>query len=376
MHPTPSPSVPDPSAILSTDAGADVATAVTAHLREFFAARHRTAADTQFAAEVIAPLERFTLDGGKRVRPVFAWWGWRAAGGPASGAAAATALRAVSALELVHSCALLHDDVMDGSALRRGNPTLHVAYARQHRAAGWSGDPDHYGTSLAVLAGDIALVWADDMLTEALADPATRARVHEPWQALRTEMMAGQFLDLRAQAHSDASEATALQVDRFKTAAYSVERPLHFGATLAGGDPEVVRALRGYGADIGTVYQLRDDLLGVYGDPDQTGKPVGDDLREGKRTLLLAAGLRLAREQGDESALADLAAAVGDSGLTDADVRRVAALLDRLGARASVEERLNSLLDSGLRRIAHAPLGETSRRALRELAYAVATRGR
>jgi geranylgeranyl diphosphate synthase type I len=339
-------------------------------LADYLADRRRAAeaADPVFAAEVVDRLERFTLDGGKRMRPMFAWWGWRAAGGPDRGDAAEAALRAASALELIQACALIHDDVMDGSALRRGRPAVHVAFADEHRDRGWHGAPDRYGHSLAVLAGDLALVWADDMLDAAGLGAAARARARAPWWAMRTEMMAGQFLDVRASAAADASECTALRVDRLKTAAYSVERPLHFGAALAGGDDRLVRALRGYGADVGTAFQLRDDLLGVFGDPAVTGKPVGDDLREGKRTLLLAVGVRRAREQGDAAAGELLRSAVGDPGLSGGGAEAVRSALDRLGARAEVEERLHGLLRQGLRRIDAAPMPAEARAALRDLA--------
>ncbi|GAA3760220.1 polyprenyl synthetase family protein [Salinactinospora qingdaonensis] len=368
---------PAPSASLTSSAELDghVPGAVTHVLSDYFAARRSAASeiDPHFSEEVVARLEHFTLGGGKRMRPVFAWWGWRAAGGSGSGQAATTALRAASALELIQACALIQDDVMDGSVLRRGQPAIHVAFAEAHRRNGWAGSPERYGESLAILAGDLALIWADDMLAEVVDDPATRARVRAPWRAMRTEMIAGQFLDLRAQARRDASERTALRVDAVKTAAYSVERPLHFGAALAGADEELVAALRGYGAEVGTAFQLRDDLLGIYGDPARTGKPIGDDLREGKRTLLLAIGLRRAEER-DSSAAEALRAAVGDAELTDDDVRVVGKLLDELGAREAVERQVRELLDSGLQRIGKAPIKATAREALRTLALEATSR--
>ncbi|WP_082127212.1 polyprenyl synthetase family protein [Allosalinactinospora lopnorensis] len=369
---------PAPSAALAAHAQLDtrVAAGVAKCLSDYFAARRAAARgnDACFTEEIVEHLERFTLGGGKRMRPRFAWWGWRAAGGPESGKQATAALRAVSALELIQACALIQDDVMDGSTMRRGHPAMHVAFAGTHRVNGWAGDPERYGASVAVLAGDLALAWADDMLDEAVEDPGARSRVREPWRAMRTEMIAGQFLDIRAQARSDESEATALRVNRLKTAAYSVERPLHFGVALAGADGDLVRALRGYGSDVGTAFQLRDDLLDIYGDPSRTGKPVGDDLREGKRTLLLAIGLRRAREREDRGAARALRAAVGDSGLTEDDVRAIGALLDELGARAAVEERLHGLLERGLRHIAEAPIGGTARDALRALAHKATSR--
>lgn len=346
---------------------------VVHHLSAYFATCRSAVQDTDayFAEEVVARLERFTLNGGKRMRPLFAWWGWRAAGGVPSGQPAHSALRAASALELIQTCALVQDDVMDASPMRRGQPAMHAALAEEHRASGWRGDPDQYGQSVAVLAGDLALVWADDMLDDALADADAggRARVREPWHAMRTEMIAGQFLDMRSQAGADESEAAALRVDRLKTAAYSVERPLHFGAALAGADSGLVGTLRAYGADIGTAFQLRDDLLGVYGDPTRTGKPVGDDLREGKRTVLLSIGLKRAAERGDRAAEETLRAAAGDAGLTADDIGSIAALLDELGAKHAVEEYVHRLVERGLRRVADSDVADDTRDMLAELAH-------
>ncbi|GAA3751674.1 geranylgeranyl diphosphate synthase type I [Spinactinospora alkalitolerans] len=355
-----------------------VAEEVRHFLTDFLERRRRDCADmdAEFTETVVDRLTRFTLDGGKRLRPLFAWWGWRAAGGADQGPAAGAMLRAAAALELIQTCALVHDDVMDGSALRRGNPAVHVLFGAVHRDGGWFGDPERYGTALAMLTGDLSLAWADDMLEEAGLSPAARTRARGPWRAMRTEMMAGQFLDIHGQARRDDSEITALRADRLKTAAYSVERPLQFGAVIAGAGEGVVAALRGYGEDIGIAFQLRDDLLGVFGAPEATGKPVGDDLREGKRTLLLAIGMRRARERGDAAALAELSAAVGDPGLTGADIETTRALLDRLGARQEVEERIRRLAEQGQQRLKQAPISEAAVRALRRLAVRATERDR
>lgn len=370
---------PEPTTGTGTaaDNGLEMKQAVARHLTAFLDRRRRAAIriDAEFTAEVVERLESFVLDGGKRIRPTFAWWGWRAAGGCEHGAAATTALQAASALELIQACALIQDDVMDGSDVRRGRPAIHVAFADAHRDGGWPGDPHQYGRSAAVLAGDLALVWADDMLADALKkDPAAWTRAHEPWHAMRTEMIAGQFLDVRAQARADEAESTALRVNRLKTAAYSVERPLHFGAALADEDGRLVGTLREYGAAVGSAFQLRDDLLDLYGDPAQTGKPLGGDLREGKRTLLLAVGLREARQRGDPEALETLTAATGSPGLTERDVREIADLLHDLGAKDAVLNRLHEHLDDAVYRISEAPIDASARAALHRLAHGAAVR--
>ncbi|MDT0300913.1 polyprenyl synthetase family protein [Streptomonospora wellingtoniae] len=351
--------------------------AVLGHLEDFLGRRSLTVLglDADFADEVFDRLARFVLDGGKRIRPTFAWWGWRAAGGAEDGPEAAAALRAASALELVQAFALLQDDVMDRSAVRRGRPAVHVEFANEHRSQGWFGDPDRYGESAAVLASDLALVWAEDMFTGALRHmPDARERAREPWLAMHTEMVVGQFLDLRSQVRSDAAESTPLRVNRLKTAAYSAERPLHLGASLADASEETVSALRRYGEAIGSAYQLRDDLLDLYGETARTGKAVGADLREGKRTLILAVGLRRARERGDRDAVQTLDSAIGDPGLTDADVRTVADLLAALGARKAVEQRLAALLDQGTGCLTDAPITPVAREELRRRAHGAIAR--
>ncbi len=328
--------------------------------------------------DAVDTLTRFVLTGGKRIRPTFAWWGWRGAGGDPAGPAAEAVLRAVSALELLQAAALVHDDLMDGSDTRRGHPTVHVRYADRHRLDGWPGPPERYGAAAAVLIGDLALAWADDMLAEALTDPElagpAAARARPVWAAVRTEMLGGQFLDSWAQAGADTDPDTAQRVNRFKTAAYTVERPLHLGAALAGAPAELIAGYRRFGADVGVAFQLRDDLLGVFGDPAVTGKPAGDDLREGKRTLLIALALTTARDRGRAGDEALLGAALGDPDLDDAGVDRVRELLRDLGADAAVERRIERLTESGLAALAAVPVAPPADVRLVELAHSATRR--
>lgn len=360
--------------------------------------RDAEAVDGEFGRDLAGETVRFTLGGGKRLRSRLAWWGWVAGGGATSGERSRAALQACAAVELIQTCALVHDDVMDGSPTRRGRPSVHALFAAEHADSGHGGDARRYGEALAVLVGDLALVWADDMFAEALvcealshgaASPATPPPAAHPhaalaqeghshearsrraravWRDLRTEIMAGQFLDVRAQARRDRSEAAALRVNLLKTASYSVERPLHLGAALAGADSTTVEALRGYGRDVGTAFQLRDDLLGVYGDSGRTGKPVGEDIREGKCTLLLGAGVRLADERGDAAAR-DLLARVG----AGADPAEAAEALDRLGARDLVRARCAELAARGTARLDGLDLEPSVDRGLRSLAALTGT---
>lgn len=310
-----------------------------------------------FGRELAAALRRFVLGGGKRLRSSFLWWGWRAFASPAppdEDRGAAAALQIAGALELLQACALIHDDVMDGANLRRGRTALHADFAQRHTLAGMLGCPASHGTSLAILAGDLALAWADDMFAETLLDPADRARVRKGWRAMRTEMVAGQFLDLHAQATGSASAATALRIAHLKSALYTVERPLALGAELAGAGQESIRALRAAGRCAGLAFQLRDDLLGVFGDPGHTGKPVGDDVREGKITYLVALALSLAVGRGDAAARGVLRAGLGERQLSAAQLTRFTEVLTELGARAAVEQRIRRLAGRAVRHLSGA----------------------
>ncbi|MGH3871055.1 MAG: polyprenyl synthetase family protein [Pseudonocardiaceae bacterium] len=323
--------------------------------------------DPQFVAAVDA-LTEFVLGGGKRLRPTFAWWGWRGAGGRPTDQEARAVLRALSALELIQACALVHDDLMDNSTTRRGAPTVHIDFAARHRAAGWLGKPERFGVASALLLGDIALAWADDMLRSADLWPDQLGRAVTVWQAMRTEVLAGQYLDILTQARGDETPEAALRIDRYKTAAYTVERPLHLGAAIAGAGPALVDAYRRFGADIGIAFQLRDDLLGMFGDPAVTGKPAGDDLREGKRTLLLAYGLHTADERSNSAAAELLRSAIGDRHLDADTVTEIRELLIELGAVADVEHRITQLTNSALASLCTADLAEPAGTRLTELA--------
>ncbi|MGW3404742.1 polyprenyl synthetase family protein [Streptomyces zhihengii] len=327
----------------------DAVTAVEAELERFLDAELRRARGTDevFARQVAERVDAFVRRGGKRLRAAFAWCGWRAAGG--SGDARAV-LRTGAALELLQACALMHDDVMDGSPLRRGAPSVHVELAGLHRAAGMAGPPDAFAHAAAVLAGDLALAWADDLLTEtALASPQG-PRLHEEWRAMRAEMVAGQYRDIHAQAAGSSGIDEALTIATLKSALYTVGRPLALGACLADAGPPVLDALRDAGRCAGLAFQLRDDLLGAFGEPALTGKPAGDDLRARKLSYLLAVGVERAAASGDEEAAAALAPAGPDR--PERTVRRMRAALERTGARAAVEDRIGELAAESRRHFA------------------------
>lgn len=314
-----------------------------ARLVEFLAARQAEAAriGPRFA-EAVAELSSFVLGSGKRVRPAFAWLGWLGAGGDADGPDAGAAQRVCAALELLQAGLLAHDDIIDQSDLRRGEPSLHRRFETRHGQERWLGDGARHGEALGILAGELAFVWADDLAADGLDAIAAAGRpaFRRAWSAMRTEVIGGQCLDVFAQASSDESEEAATRVIRWKTASYTVARPLELGGSLAQADETLLTFYRRFGEAVGVAFQLQDDLLGVFGDPAVTGKPAGDDVREGKRTVLMALALNAARDAGaaQEQALRT-AFERGD----DASVAEVIGIVDRLGARARVRERIELL---------------------------------
>lgn len=315
---------------------------VDAALREFFTSRRAAVARVgpEFT-EAAARLEEFVLRGGKRLRPLFAWTGWVSAGGAASGAGSAAMTRVCAALELVQACALIHDDFIDSSDTRRGHPTVHVAVADTHREHEWLGEAAHFGAGVAVLLGDLALAWADDMVRGSGLPADAHARISDVWAAMRTEVLGGQLLDVYSESRGDESVESAMRVNRFKTAAYTVERPLQLGARAGGAGKTMLDEFAELGTDLGIAFQLRDDLLGVFGDPAVTGKPSGDDLREGKRTVLLATALTRADDT-DPEAAGLLRRSIGTD-LTHAQVAGLREVIAGLGAVDEVERMIADL---------------------------------
>ena len=279
------------------------------------------------------------LRGGKRLRAAFLYWGYRAAGGPDSDAL----VQVATSMEMFQAAALIHDDVMDHSDLRRGMPTAHRRLAAQHAREGWDGDGDDFGDAGAILAGDLCLVWTDELFVGSGLPQTQLARGRDQFDVMRTQLMGGQFLDVLDSVRPWATLTTdqridqALQVVRYKSANYTVVQPLLIGAECAGADASTRAALAAYGLALGEAFQLRDDLLGVFGDPGQTGKPAGDDLIEGKRTALIAFALDCVTPQ-------DLTRFETLFGSPDLDEDQVAWLRD-LCTRSGAVDRVEAMID-------------------------------
>lgn len=356
----------------------DVVAAVEGELTDWLAERVCEArlVDGEFGDEIAARLERFVTGGGKRLRSRFAWWGWRAADGAACGEQARAALRLAAALEVLQGMALIHDDVMDGSTLRRGVPAVHVDFAARHGAAGMRGSADRFGESAAVLTGDLALAWADDLVADTVLPAPVAREVRALWRAMRLEMVAGQYLDVRTQAAREVCAERALRVAYLKSAAYTVERPLGLGAALAGAPPAMRDDLESAARSVGLAFQLRDDVLGVFGDPDRTGKPSGDDVRDGKVTYLVAVAEDLARQSGDRAALGVLRTSSGDRDLTEEGLERYREVVTVLGALDAVEDKIDALVEESLLSLEKAAPAEPAHRELSRLVLAAAGSGR
>ncbi|MFE6917400.1 polyprenyl synthetase family protein [Streptomyces rubiginosohelvolus] len=329
--------------------------------------REAEALDPQFARDVAERVQSLALRGGKRLRAQFAWWGWRAGGGDATGTGVQSTLRLGAALELIQTCALIHDDVMDGSSVRRGAPSLHVDFATDHRRSGLRGDHVAHGRASAILAGDLALAWADDLVADIEAGAPTRKRILALWRSMRAEMVAGQYLDMYAQADASSSEDRALHIALLKTSLYTVERPLALGAALAGADGRTISALRSAGRSAGIAFQLRDDLLGVFGDPSTTGKPSGEDIRSGKLTYLTATARNLSARAGDTASQQALSEAIGNPELSEADLHRLRDILKRTGAQDMTEAEIDRLLAHSEEELVRISLPSPVRRRLSDL---------
>ncbi len=338
-----------------------VAAPVEARLRSILEAeRARWVAIDSDLAEPLDVLTRFVLDGGKRLRPAFCHWAFLGAGGTPDDSGV---IDAGAAFEMLHAFALIHDDVMDGSSTRRGESTVHATFDADHQESAWSGEARRFGEGIAILIGDLAEVYADRLMSNA---PAAAFGV---WNELKIELNIGQFLDVLGAARGGVDLQTARRIVRYKSGKYTIERPLHVGAALAGRLDELEEPLSRYGEPLGEAFQLRDDILGTFGDSARTGKPVGDDLREGKPTPLLAIALERA-----VPAQLQILERIGSLDLSVEEIFEIQSVFTDTGALAEIESIISQLTVQAINTLEMIQITTEAREALEALAIYVGAR--
>lgn len=311
-------------------------------------------------ADPFDALEALIFSGGKRIRPAFFHWAHVGSGGnPHSD----IAIDAAAAIEMLHAFALAHDDVMDHSSSRRGEPSIWQRFATFHDENALKGDARDFGEAVAILVGDLAHVIADSLIRDLSPD------VSEIWNELRLEVNIGQYLDVLSGVTRTFDQEGSRRILEYKTGRYSVQRPLHLGAALAGRFNDFSVSFTNFGQPVGVAFQLRDDLLGVFGDELETGKPVGDDLREGKPTSLVAAAF----ERADQRQL-EVLELIGSHDLSDSNIADIQTVIIETEAERVIEEEIRNLTDSALSELESASLDVKASSALRELALFVAYR--
>ncbi|MGA0878119.1 MAG: polyprenyl synthetase family protein [Ilumatobacteraceae bacterium] len=340
-----------------------IATRVERRLEEFLQTEeHRWSDFDEDLLQPVTEIRRLTLSGGKRLRPAFSHWGFVGAGGDADDPCI---IDTGAALELLHGFALFHDDIMDGATSRRGVPVTHEVFAAEHRKRGSAGEDRRYGEGVAILVGDLAFVYSDRLIA-GINDRARRI-----WDEMRIELNIGQILDLMGSARQERRPIKTERICRYKSGKYTVERPLHLGALIAAPEraSELLPLLSDYGLPLGDAFQMRDDVMGAVGDAAITGKPVGDDIREGKPTPLLA--LTCARATSDQM---ELLGRVGRVVLGDDEVREVQNIMRATGALDAMEETIDGLVNEAIAALDRLPFSSAVKDELVSMAHYVSAR--
>ncbi|MFT5978761.1 MAG: geranylgeranyl diphosphate synthase type I [Candidatus Azotimanducaceae bacterium] len=341
----------------------EIARRVTSRLDEFLAAERSRWVELEPAlAQPIDEIRRLVLSGGKRLRPAFCHWGFVGAGG---GPDEQVDIDAGAAFELMHACALFHDDVMDNAHSRRGQRTAHMVAADEHAEQGWASESRRFGEGVAILVGDLAFVYADQLL--AAASPTAMGI----WNELRIELNIGQYLDILGGVSRTRDLVASERICRYKSGKYTIERPLHLGAVLAAPQraDELLPHLSAYGLPLGDAFQMRDDVMGAFGDEAVTGKPVGSDLVEGKPTPLLARATRAATD-----AQRKVLELVGDPHMAAETVASIQQVIVDTGSLAELEQHISDLTESAVTSLNAAPITAVAKTELLLLAAFVAQR--
>ncbi|WP_298336944.1 polyprenyl synthetase family protein [Ferrimicrobium sp.] len=340
----------------------EISKRVESELLQFLTTEHTrwSLIDPDFALPIDA-LRRFVISGGKRLRPAFCYW---TAVGMGADSGDPVLMRALMGLELLHTFALIHDDLMDRSDVRRGEPSVHTAFASQHRQEALRGSSVQYGDSMAILVGDLAFAYADQMLIDA------NRRARQLYAELKLEVNLGQSLDVSGSFASGTTLAKAERIALYKSGKYTVERPMHIGAALADAYFASTEAVTHFAVPLGMAFQLRDDILGVFGQTERTKKPVGDDLREGKQTLLI--GLACQMCSSTERTLFE--GLFGRDDLSGSEVEALQEMIAHTGALRAMEDRIDQLFLRSMQALDELALTQEARVALGEMAGFVVDR--
>ncbi len=344
--------------------------AVAAQLNSFLSEKRVLMEGISPATLVLVDSIKTLVTGGKRMRALLCYWGWRGAGGAAD---APAIIAAGAALELFQAAALIHDDIIDRSDTRRGGPSVHRQFSTLHSDSGWALDDERFGHAAAILTGDLCLSLSEEMFASIGAGAASRARA--VFNLMRTEVMAGQYLDILEEVAGpskphETAVARASAIIRYKSAKYSSEHPLVLGGALAGGSEELLAGYSAFALPLGEAFQLRDDVLGVFGDPARTGKPAGDDLREGKRTVLV--GLTI--DNAGEADRTFVDRNLGRQDLSDADIDRMCAIMVDSGALGRTEDLIGELSGTAFTALAQLPISPAVAGALSVLGRGAVSR--
>jgi geranylgeranyl diphosphate synthase type I len=355
-------------------------------LDEFCVSRR---ADFNSISPDLVPVVDYTqslLAGGKRFRALFCYWSWVGALSTAPvrqseaerQASAAAMVGVTAALEMFHAAALVHDDLLDQSDTRRGAPAVHKRFEALHQSSGWAGSPERFGVAGSVLVGDLMLGWSSEIFGNALLaapNSAIETACRNEFSKMRVEVMAGQYLDVLEEnagptRSPDEAIGRANRVMLYKTAKYSIEAPLQIGAAFSGATQDTLRGLSAFAIPLGLAFQLRDDVLGVFGTPEVTGKPAGDDLREGKRTVLVA----LARQGLGLSTIKLFDELMASRDLTDEQIRLLQETIKGTGALTKVEQMIEELGNESLLALKQLQLDSYGKEQLEKLARKVVNR--
>ncbi len=363
------------------DASANLLAEIQRELDSFLAAR---AEEFESISPDLSPITEFSTElvrGGKRFRALFCFWSWQGQLHETSSETSdpfTSMVKICAALELFHAAALVHDDLIDQSDTRRGSPAMHKRFEKLHRDSNWSGDSARFGSASSILVGDLMLAWSSELFGTALIDAPSRdveAACRDEFARMRVEVMAGQYLDVLEENSAigrEVSEAVARanRVMLYKTAKYSIEAPLLIGAAFAGASLAQRRALSSFAIPLGLAFQLRDDILGVFGDPNLTGKPAGDDLREGKRTVLIA----LTRQSLSQSDASRFDSMLADGALSSTEIEELQVSIRNSGALQQTERMIEELGNECLVALESLEIRHEAKTELRRLANQVMNR--